>query len=68
MFETVETVRFDDDLRVTEVEPLVRYSLSRDEFDGDDAPALHEAFAERFEDGVFEVEKEVGALVARRAE
>jgi ubiquinone/menaquinone biosynthesis C-methylase UbiE len=66
VFESVETVRFDDHLRVTEVEPLVRYSLSRDEFDEADAPALHEAFAERFVDGVFEVEKDVGALVARR--
>lgn len=67
VFESVETIRFDDDLRVTEVDPLVRYSLSRDEFGETDAPALHEAFAERFEGGVFEVEKDVGALVARRA-
>lgn len=66
VFATVETVRFDDGLQVTEVEPLVRYALSREEFDEDDAPALHKAFAERFEDGVFEVQKEVGALVARR--
>ncbi|WP_255150571.1 class I SAM-dependent methyltransferase [Halorarius halobius] len=68
VFESVELARFDDDLRVTEVEPLVRYSLSREEFEESDAPALHEAFAERFEDGVFEVRKNVGALVARRGE
>jgi SAM-dependent methyltransferase len=67
-FESVELVRYDDDLRVTEVEPLVRYALSREEFDGDDAPAIARAFAERFDDGTLEVTKEVGLFVARRAE
>lgn len=66
VFDSVDVVRFDDELRVTEVEPLVRYALSREEFDENDAPALHGAFAERFEDGVLEVRKEIGALVARR--
>jgi SAM-dependent methyltransferase len=66
-FDAVEVLEFDDVLEVTAVEPLVRYVLSRDEFDADDAPALHEAFAERFEDGRFDVEKAVGMLVARRA-
>ena len=65
-FDTVELVRYEDGLRVTEVEPLVRYALSRDEFDETDTPALHEAFADRFVDGVFEVEKSVGAFLARR--
>jgi SAM-dependent methyltransferase len=67
VFESVGTVRYDDGLRVTEVDPLVQYSLSRDEFDESDTPALAEAFAERFENGVLEVEKEVGAFVARRS-
>lgn len=65
-FESVEVVRFDEDLRVTEVEPLVRYALSREEFDEDDAPELARAFADRFEDGVLEVPKDVGLFVARR--
>ena len=64
VFESVETIRYDDDLRVTEVEPLVRYALSREEFDEDDAPALSRAFAERFEDGTLEVTKDVGLFVA----
>jgi ubiquinone/menaquinone biosynthesis C-methylase UbiE len=68
VFDAVETLPFDDDLRVTEVEPLVRYALSRDSFGPDDAPALHAAFADRFADGRLDVEKTVGMLVARRAD
>lgn len=64
-FESVETVRYDDDLHVTEVEPLVRYALSREEFGESDAPALGRAFAERFEDGALSVTKDVGLFVAR---
>lgn len=63
-FESVEPVRYDD-LRVTEVDPLVRYALSREEFDATDAPALGRAFADRFEDGTLEVPEDVGLFVAR---
>jgi SAM-dependent methyltransferase len=64
-FDAVDLVRYDEDLRVPEVEPLVRYALSREAFDADDAPALARAFADRFADGVLEVPKEVGLFVAR---
>jgi len=62
--ERVERRTYDDRLEVTAVEPLVEYALSRDEFDASDRPALREAFAERFADGVFRVEKDVGLFVA----
>lgn len=68
VFETVELDRYDDALRVTAVEPLVRYALSREDIDDDQAPALHEAFAERFDDGAFHVTKEVGVFRASVAE
>lgn len=65
-FESVELRRFDDGLRVTDVEPLVRYVLSRDDVPESRAPDLHRAFAERFEDGVFRVEKDIGMFVAEK--
>lgn len=65
-FEAVEVVRFDEDLRVTEVEPLVRYALSREEFEDTDREALARAFDDRFEGGALEVPKDVGLFVARR--
>jgi SAM-dependent methyltransferase len=64
VFESVEIVGYEDGLRVTEVEPLVRYALSRTEFDDGDAPALGRAFAERFDGGSFEATKDVGLFVA----
>ncbi len=67
-FESVEIRRLDDALRVTEVEPLVRYVLSRDDVDESLAPDLHRAFADRFEDGELLVEKDVGAVVATAPE
>lgn len=66
-FEHVEVRRFDDGLRVTDLEPLVAYALSREEFDEGDVPALREAFGRRFEDGVLHVTKELGLFVAERA-
>jgi SAM-dependent methyltransferase len=65
-FESVECRRFDGDLRVTDVEPLVRYVLSRDDIPESLASDLHRAFAEQFEDGVFHVEKDVGMFVAEK--
>lgn len=66
VFETVERRRYDDSLRVTDVEPLVAYALSRDELDDSMAPQLRSAFERDFEDGVFGVEKDVGMFVARK--
>jgi SAM-dependent methyltransferase len=66
VFDDVALHRHDDALVVTEVEPLVRYVLSREEFGPEDAPALHEAFAARFEDGAFRATKDTGVLVARK--
>ncbi|WP_254543524.1 class I SAM-dependent methyltransferase [Halomarina pelagica] len=65
VFDRVDRRRYDDSLAVTDVDALVRYALSRDEFDADDAPALREAFREGFEGGVFRAEKDVGVFVAR---
>ena len=67
-FESVACHRYDDALAVTEVEPLVAWALSREEFDESDVAALGEAFAERFEDDVFRVRKDTGLFVARAAE
>jgi SAM-dependent methyltransferase len=63
-FERVERRAYDDGLEVIAVEPLVEYALSRDEFDESDRAALREAFAERFEDGVFRADKDVGVFAA----
>ncbi len=63
-FEHVERRTYDDALEVTAVEPLAEYALSRDEFDESDRDPLRKAFAERFEDGVFRAEKDVGVFVA----
>jgi ubiquinone/menaquinone biosynthesis C-methylase UbiE len=65
-FETVELHQYADALHVTDVEPLVAYTLSRDEFDASMAPALREAFERESEDGVFHAEKDVGMFVARK--
>lgn len=64
-FETVGCRRFDDALVVDEVEPLVRYVLSRDDVPETAAADLHRAFAARFEDGSLRVEKELGMFVAQ---
>lgn len=64
-FDAVECRRFDDALLVDDVEPLVRYVLSRDDVPDTAGPDLHRAFAERFEDGTLRVEKELGMFVAR---
>lgn len=64
-FDEVECRRFEDALLVDDVEPLVRYVLSRDDVPETTAPDLHRAFAERFEDGTLRVEKELGMFVAR---
>lgn len=64
-FETVECRRFDDALVVDEVEPIVRYVLSRDDVPETAAADLHRAFAARFEEGSLRVEKELGMFVAR---
>ncbi len=66
VFDAVTLHRHENALAVTEVEPLVGYVLSREEFGPGDAPDLHEAFAARFEEGVFHVEKDTGVLVARK--
>lgn len=63
-FDSVERRRFEDALRVTDVEPLVAYALSCEEFAG--VSALREAFEREFEEGVFHVEKDVGMFVARK--
>ena len=63
-FDNVELRRFENALRVTDVEPLVAYALSRNEFDDAMAAELREAFEREFEDGVFGVEKDVGLFVA----
>lgn len=63
-FESVECRRFDDALLVDEVEPLVRYALSRDDVPASAAVDLHRAFEAQFVDGSFRVEKEVGMFVA----
>lgn len=65
-FDSVECRRFDDDLVVDEVEPLVRYVLSRDDVPETAAPDLHRAFAERFEDGQLRIEKDLGMFVAEK--
>ena len=64
-FGGVELRRFEDSLRVTAPAPLVAYALSLPGFDGDDAREMESAFRERFEDGAFEVSKDVGVFVAR---
>ncbi|WP_254537434.1 class I SAM-dependent methyltransferase [Halomarina litorea] len=66
VFESVTLHRHDNALAVTEVEPVVRYLCSREEFGPEDAPDLHAAFVDRFEDGVLHVEKDTGVLVARK--
>ena len=66
VFDDVAVHPYDDALRVTDVEPLVAYALSRNEFDDSMAPELHAAFEREFEDGVFHVEKDVGMFVARK--
>ena len=66
VFDDVEVRRYDDALRVTDIEPLVAYALSRDDFDDAMAPQLRSAFEREFEDGVFHVEKDVGMFVARK--
>lgn len=63
-FEAVELRRRDDALEVTDPEALVAYALSRDDLDASMAGDLRDAFASRFEDGVFRVEKDVGMFVA----
>ena len=64
-FGGVELRRFEDSLRVTAAAPLVAYALSLPGFHGDDAREMESAFRERFEDGAFEVSKDVGVFVAR---
>ncbi|MWG33286.1 methyltransferase domain-containing protein [Halomarina oriensis] len=68
VFDRVECRRHEDALAVTDVDVLVGYALSREEFDESDAPALREAFEEGFEDGVFRVRKDAGVFVAHVAE
>lgn len=65
VFDEVERRRYDDALEVTDPDALVAYALSRDDVDASRAPELREAFADRFEDGRFRVEKDVGVFVAR---
>lgn len=64
-FDVVECRQFEDALLVDDVEPLVRYVLSRDDVPDTAGPDLHRAFAERFADGTLRVEKELGMFVAR---
>lgn len=64
VFDEVELRRYDDALEVTDVDPLIAYSLSRDDVDESLVPELRDAFAARFEDGRFRVEKDVGTFVA----
>jgi SAM-dependent methyltransferase len=64
-FETVELCRHDAALVVTDVAPLIAYSLSHDPFTDSDAPALRAAFEERFENGRFRIQKDVGLFVAQ---
>lgn len=64
-FDCVERRDREDGLRVTEVEPLVAYALSRSDVAESDEPALRAAFEERLADGPFEITKSVGMFVAR---
>ena len=65
-FDEVTLRRRDDALVVPEVDPLVAYALSSSDADESMRPAFHEAFASRFENGVFRVEKEVGMFIAEK--
>lgn len=64
VFDRVECRRHEDALAVTDVDVLVGYALSREEFDESDAPALREAFEAGVEDGIFHVGKDAGVFVA----
>ncbi|MFD1512163.1 class I SAM-dependent methyltransferase [Halomarina rubra] len=68
VFDRVECRRHEDALVVSEVDALVAYAASREEFESADEPALREAFEERFEDGVFHAEKDAGLFVAHVGE
>ena len=65
-FDQVTLRRRDDALVVPGVGPLVAYALSSRYADESLAPAFREAFASRFEDGVFRVEKDVGMFIAQK--
>lgn len=67
IFETVDLSRHDDALVVPDADPLFAYSLSHDQFNASDTPALRAAFEERFENGTFRIQKDAGLFVAQTA-
>jgi ubiquinone/menaquinone biosynthesis C-methylase UbiE len=64
IFDSIERHDYPDSLRVTAVEPIVEYALSRPAVSSDDVEALATEAHERMDDGVFAVTKETGLFVA----
>jgi hypothetical protein len=64
-FDEVTLRRYPNDLRVTAVEPVVAYALSRPELDESGAEPFARLVEERMEDGVFQITKDTGLFVAR---
>ena len=66
-FTDIRVERFDDDLAVTEVEPVLAYLRSSWRYDGHDLAAERAAVEEAIErDGVFLVHKSQGLISARK--
>lgn len=63
-FDTVDCHHYADSLRVTEIEPLIAYALSRPEFTEEHLDRFVELVHDEIQDGTFEITKNTGLFVA----